>query len=173
MITDEYFDIVHSSLEPIKVLLPLGSKLLFETVVDDIVLTENMANETEDSKNIVLNELRIMEKIAESAKGKNSGLYNECFILAELSADNSSLYLLLKRELVLPKPELHDIDAIKRLNAVEQWLMEEDNKGTEEDFFCDYFTEDILPGENKVYLPNRVPERYDSPSPDITFVSIF
>ena len=166
MVTDEYFDIVHNSLESIKFLLPPQSKILFDCIVDEILL-ENMVNEDNET----LREIRIMEKIAESAKGKNSGLYNECFLLAGLSEDDSSVYVLLKKELILPVRELHDIDPAERLKAVEQWLMED--TGLKEDLFCDSLAEEILPTGECVYIPNRVPPRYDSPTPGVKFVSVF
>lgn len=169
MVTDEYFEIVSKSLAPLETLLPPGSKLLFESIVDDLVLLESMANNVDDNLDPLLRELSIMEALTKSAKGESSGLYNECFILVKLSDEDSSVFEPLKRELILPSPELDDINPSKRLSELENWLMASDEG--EEEFFCDSFVEDVRSDGARVYLPNRVPERYQAG--EISFISIF
>ncbi|MDX1608336.1 MAG: hypothetical protein R3251_03950, partial [Candidatus Spechtbacterales bacterium] len=100
----------------------------------------------------------------------NAGIYNECFALVELSEDDTSLFYPVKKEFVLPVPEQDDIGGNERLSALRDWLAAEDSSN---DYFCDFFTEEIRSNGWRVFIPNRVPAKYDEPDGLCAFISIF
>lgn len=167
---DTYLQLVQDSLTPAKTLLVPRSKLLVTSLFDYVKLLETAANSNEGI-NIDPDEAAIFDSIVKNM-GENYGLYCECYMLVNLSPNDSSAWEPLKREFILPVPVLGDMDGVLRLRGVENWLMAEDEKSDEE-YFCDYFAEEILPEGYRIYVPNRVPARFQSPDEGVAFLSVF
>ena len=172
MITDEYLDIIQESLEPVRFLLPGNSQLLFATLVDSTILMEGLLKAEAQTNGIKQKQapLNDLKGIIASRLNGNEGLYNECFVLVELSDEDSSIFLPIKKCLILPVPEQEDMLPGERLKKVVDWLSLEDK---DSDYCFEFFREDIRPDGWRIFIPSAVPPRYESPGDDCAFISIF